>query len=76
MERRIGIRVSERPPAQRRPMWTLKCHDCGDRISIELPAGMGEGATGTATCHRGHTLLYGFDGMTVMLLDASLLERR
>jgi hypothetical protein len=56
--------------------WPLKCHLCGDRITLELPADLEEGSTGAATCHRGHELVYGYDGVTVMLLDESLMERR
>jgi hypothetical protein len=56
--------------------WPLRCHACGDRITIELPADTPEGETGTAKCHRGHELLYGYDGVTVLLLDEALMERR
>jgi hypothetical protein len=55
--------------------WPLKCHECGDRIKVELPADTEEGATGTARCHRGHALLFGYDGVTVMLLDEAFMER-
>ncbi len=56
--------------------WPLRCHQCGDRVRIELPADTEEGTTGTTTCHRGHELLYGYDGTTVLLLDEAFLERR
>ena len=56
--------------------WPLRCHECGDRIQISLPADTEEGTTGTANCRRGHELLYGFDGVTVVLLDEALMERR
>ena len=56
--------------------WPLRCHECGDRIHVLLPADTEEGTTGTANCHRGHELLYGFDGVTVVLLDEALMERR
>ena len=56
--------------------WPLRCYECGDRLQVSLPADTEEGTTGTATCHRGHGLLYGFDGVTVVLLDEALIERR
>jgi hypothetical protein len=56
--------------------WPLRCHECGDSLQVSLPADTEEGTTGTATCHRGHELLFGFDGVTVMLLDEALMERR
>ena len=49
--------------------WPLKCPQCGDRIRIELPADTEEGRTGTAKCRRGHELLFGYDGVTVRLLE-------
>ena len=49
--------------------WPLKCPQCGDRIKIELPAGTEEGQTGTARCRREHELLFGYDGVTVRLLE-------
>jgi len=49
--------------------WPLKCPQCGDRIKIELPADTEEGRTGTAQCRRGHGLLFGYDGVTVRLLE-------
>jgi hypothetical protein len=49
--------------------WPLKCRECGDRVKIELPADTREGETGTVTCRRGHVLLYGYDGVTVTLLE-------
>jgi hypothetical protein len=49
--------------------WPLKCPQCGDRIKIELPVDTQEGQTGTAQCRRGHELLFGYDGVTVRLLE-------
>ncbi len=49
--------------------WPLKCTQCGDRIRIELPPGTEEGRTGASKCRRGHELLFGFDGVTVRLLE-------
>ena len=49
--------------------WPLKCPQCGDRIKIELPADTEEGQTGTARCRRGHELFFGYDGVTVRLLE-------
>jgi len=56
--------------------WPLKCHRCGDRVTLELPADTEEGATGTAPCRRGHGLIYGYDGVTVVLLDEAIMEIR
>lgn len=49
--------------------WPLKCPECGDRVKVELPAETEEGETGTAKCRRGHILLFGYDGVTVTLLE-------
>lgn len=49
--------------------WPLKCTQCGDRIKVELPARTEEGQTGEARCRRGHDLVFGYDGVTVRLLE-------
>jgi hypothetical protein len=49
--------------------WPLKCPQCGDRIQVELPPGTEEGRTGEVRCRRGHPLVFGFDGVTVRLLE-------
>ena len=49
--------------------WPLKCPECGDRLKIELPADTEEGTTDTVKCRRGHLLLFGYDGVTVTLLE-------
>lgn len=49
--------------------WPLKCPECRDRVNVELPADVEEGYTGTVTCRREHVLLYGYDGVTVTLLE-------
>jgi hypothetical protein len=69
--------MNEDLQARRYPTtWPLRCHECGDRVRVELPGDTSEGATGRAVCHRGHELLFGYDGVTVMLLDPTLMERR
>jgi hypothetical protein len=55
--------------------WRRKCPHCGDRIKIELPIGTEEGRTGTAKCRRGYELLFGYDRVTVRLLEAVGEER-
>ena len=49
--------------------WPLKCSECGDRVRVELPADTEEGTTDTVKCRRGHLLLFGYDGVTVTLLE-------
>jgi hypothetical protein len=55
--------------------WPFKRPQCGDRIKIELPIGTEEGRTGTAKCRRGYELLFGYDRVTVRLLEAVGEER-
>jgi hypothetical protein len=55
--------------------WSLKCSECGDRIGVELPAAFEMGATGTERCHRGHLLLYRYDGVRVSLVDILTVAR-
>ena len=49
--------------------WPLKCTQCGDRIRVDLPANTEEGRTGFTKCRRGHELVFGYDGITVRLLE-------
>jgi hypothetical protein len=57
--------------------WPLRCPECRDRIQVELAADAPEGTTGSVRCRRGHELLFGYDGVTVVRLDEALiLERR
>ncbi|MFY9552529.1 MAG: hypothetical protein WAU32_15390 [Thermoanaerobaculia bacterium] len=55
-------------------LWPLKCPECGDRVYVELPVDAEDGKAGTAMCHRGHFLLYRYDGVTVSLLEV-LIQR-
>jgi hypothetical protein len=56
--------------------WPLKCPECRDRVQVELPPETPEGATGTAPCRRGHVLVYGYDGVTVMLIEVATESAR
>ena len=49
--------------------WPLRCTQCGDRIKVELPSNTEEGQTWTTGCRRGHELVFGYDGITVRLLE-------
>ncbi len=52
--------------------WPLKCPECGDRVRIDMPADVVNGLTGTAKCHRRHTLRFRYEVVTVTLVE--LLE--
>ncbi len=68
--------MSEKMESEYPTTWPLRCHACGDRVRVELPSDTPEGATGRARCHRGHELLFGYDGVTVLLLDQTLFDGR